>query len=906
MSMTPAERPGFSLLFFAPFYNRSGYGVAARGLAAAWQRRGILLRIVPVDEVEAGLDDCDLNQLKALESAPISLPLAAIFFHVPSPAWLSVELPPDCLRIMYTTFDGYARGAQPPSMWIRICNEMDQLWVMSEQEAAVWVQAGAEPSKLRVLPAPHPWVDNPSLPPLALAPKPKDAAFHFLSMGMFQPRRRWDTLIEAFLLEFRETPGVELLLKVNYPSWHPVPGKPQQDLRELIEELKARTGSQAKVCLDDELGTRLGICQLMDGCDFFVSTDTTSTAPISEAHVRGKLSILPESYGRNFGTVAGLIIPEDASLRMPMTEAMLAYQPHHRGTSMPLLRVEDLRPVLRAAFEMPEAERLARGRATAISAAEGSGDALIQRFLTALGEGFEAKNQEVIARAASGSAGISVRWEGSQFVHHSLAHVNRQLGLGLLHSGGVELSLVPYEPDQFDGGSVPAFKPLADRVWKRLSAPAAVHVRHQWPPNFDAPREGCWVMVQPWEFGGVPQAWVAPMSRQVDEIWAYTSWVRDCYIRSGVPPEKISVIPLGVDSKVFQPEGEKFALHSAKSFKFLFLGGTIHRKGIDVLLKAYQEAFRASDDVCLAIKGQAGEVYRGNELDEVIRQIRQNPEAPEIEYRVETLSEPQLAALYRSCDAFVLPYRGEGFGLPIAEAMASGLPVIVTGRGAAMDFVREDWAYLIPSRIQPLEKVDEYLPSPAGFWLEEPDAEALAGLLRRAFENQSEGREKGRRGRAFAVSELGWERAVAMILERIQELASRRPCRFGGGAVIPPMPEALVYEPDWSQAEWVEVLLTYLQAFRPGEPVALVLPLSDAPGTPSPEAAQQALIDLIARTGREAFPDIVIVETPQELAETLSRYRRAQQIPKGRGCVEGLEGAFGLRFAQARLRLSGA
>ena len=38
-----------------------------------------------------------------------------------------------------------------------------------------------------------------------------------------------------------------------------------------------------------------------------------------------------------------------------------------------------------------------------------------------------------------------------------------------------------------------------------------------------------------------------------------------------------------------------------------------------------------------------------------------------------------MAALYAACDCLVHPYRGEGFGLPIAEAMACGLPVIVTG-----------------------------------------------------------------------------------------------------------------------------------------------------------------------------------------------------------------------------------
>ena len=55
-----------------------------------------------------------------------------------------------------------------------------------------------------------------------------------------------------------------------------------------------------------------------------------------------------------------------------------------------------------------------------------------------------------------------------------------------------------------------------------------------------------------------------------------------------------------------------------------------------------------------------------------------------------TSPDDEVAALYRACDVFVLPYRGEGFGMPIAEAMASGLPVLVSNRcGCARDLVKE-------------------------------------------------------------------------------------------------------------------------------------------------------------------------------------------------------------------------
>jgi glycosyltransferase involved in cell wall biosynthesis len=517
------------------------------------------------------------------------------------------------------------------------------------------------------------------------------------------------------------------------------------------------------------------------------------------------------------------------------------------------------------------------------------------------------RSTEVVLRAVKPfhhqAALLPVLWEGSQFVYHSLAHVNRQLCLGLLDSGKVDLSLLPYEPDQFEGTAFPAFRPLAPCVNKLLACAAAVHVRHQWPPCFVPPPQGAWVMIQPWEFGGIPAEWVSPMRDQVDEIWVPSTWVKDCYVKSGIPEDQVVVIPNGVDSKVFRPDGERFPLSTSKGCKFLFLGGTIARKGIDLLLEAYRTTFRSTDDVCLVIKGQGGGVYKGGNLSETLEAFRRDPLAPEIEYRMDNLEEAQIAALYRTCDVFVLPYRGEGFGLPIAEAMASGLPVIVTGRGAAMDFVTEDWGYLIPSHPQVIKSVDAFEPTRAGFWLEEPDREALGGLLRQAYAQEDERRKKGHLARAYAVAALGWDKPVALALARLEALAlavprRSRPLKAGPAA----LPEAFLYEPDWAGTEWVEVLLSYLQAFNPGEAVALVLAWPD-PAEPTLELAQALVFDLVQRSGWERFPDVVLVDRQEELPELLQGYAFVQGVPHGRGSGEGLAGPYGARLAKARAQL---
>ncbi len=262
------------------------------------------------------------------------------------------------------------------------------------------------------------------------------------------------------------------------------------------------------------------------------------------------------------------------------------------------------------------------------------------------------------------------------------------------------------------------------------------------------------------------------MSDEVDEVWAYTRFVRDCTIASGVPADRVHVVPLGVDPRRFHPGVAPFSLQTTKSFRFLFVGGTIHRKGIDILLEAYVETFTATDPVCLVIKDLGGDsFYRGQTAAERIGEIRSRPDAPEIEYIDRELGVDELAGLYTACQCLVHPYRGEGFGLPIAEAMACGLAVIVTGYGAALDYCNPENAYLIPARIVrfrenrigDLETVDDP-------WLAEPDRAALRELLRAVVDRRDEARARGRAAAAHIREHVTWDRAVDVLEARLGQL----------------------------------------------------------------------------------------------------------------------------------------
>ena len=101
----------------------------------------------------------------------------------------------------------------------------------------------------------------------------------------------------------------------------------------------------------------------------------------------------------------------------------------------------------------------------------------------------------------------------------------------------------------------------------------------------------------------------------------------------------------------------------------------------------------------------------------------------------------QLRQLYSECQAMVAPSRGEGFGLPMAEAMLLDLPVITTGFGGQRDFCTPETAWLIDYDLSPSKS---HLAEGEALWAE-PRIDHLIALLREVREAPPEFSVRGRR-----------------------------------------------------------------------------------------------------------------------------------------------------------------
>lgn len=369
------------------------------------------------------------------------------------------------------------------------------------------------------------------------------------------------------------------------------------------------------------------------------------------------------------------------------------------------------------------------------------------------------------ALRATGSAAVRVPrivWEGSQFVWHSLALINRELCRRLDDTGGVHLSLIPYEQDRFDPRQRPEWQRLAS-LYTHAEAVTECDtwVTHRWPPRSSRPEKAKrWVVNQPWEFWTLPVEFVE-VFRHADQIWTPSTFSRECFVRSGLDPEKVQVVPNGIDPELMTPFGTQLRLPTEKSWKFLFVGGTIWRKGFDILLEAYLSAFTADDDVVLVVKDMGGDsFYSGQTAKQKIEQIRATPGTPEIVYLDGYLSEEQIAALYRACDVFVSPYRGEGFSLPTLEAMACGLPVIVTGGGSTDDFVDSSVGIQVAAELVSIGHSIDKRPLTGEAFVRNPVPSEVAAAMRRLFESPATSRALGVAAQLRARTGWTWDRAA--------------------------------------------------------------------------------------------------------------------------------------------------
>jgi glycosyltransferase involved in cell wall biosynthesis len=311
-------------------------------------------------------------------------------------------------------------------------------------------------------------------------------------------------------------------------------------------------------------------------------------------------------------------------------------------------------------------------------------------------------------------------------------------------------------------------------------------------------------------------------SARMDEIWVPTEWHKKVFMNTmqsmGIQgSDRVVVIPEAVDANLFDPEkvrtkeeGNLFERRSRqpedgcrilennsnsvvctennnkpkkeKEFRFLSTFKWERRKGWDILLDAYWSTFTKSDDVILVLRTYVPsfsyehtnitahiEKYALDKFNkspsELARVVWEKGEDQSL--LSDSLTRADMRDLLASVDCFVLPTRGEGWGLPIAEAMSMQLPVIVTNATGPQAFANDENAYLLPV----LEQLDDMS-------FVQPDVTALKSILREVIKDAGpDGTGKAQRKALKArekMKEISPEYVSGLMAERLRIESSRR------------------------------------------------------------------------------------------------------------------------------------
>ncbi len=264
----------------------------------------------------------------------------------------------------------------------------------------------------------------------------------------------------------------------------------------------------------------------------------------------------------------------------------------------------------------------------------------------------------------------------------------------------------------------------------------------------------------------VPQPWKEGFLK-ADGIFTFSKFNKDTWIADGIPKEKIHVLPWGIE-KEFTPEGKKADILNKKGFTFLTNGDFTERKNFEVLIEAYTTEFEPQEDVCLIIKSHYSGFTKQHQenVKHMIRNLcyKHNHTPPRILFFGAKIATEDMANLYRACDCFVLPSRGEGLGLPVLEAMACGLPVIATNGSALAELPFE--GLRIDATLEVIDSVPYITKCPHALnhkW-HNVSASDLKVLLRSMYENQERAKLMGQVN-AKVTEDRTWHYAAIEIIK---------------------------------------------------------------------------------------------------------------------------------------------
>lgn len=205
-----------------------------------------------------------------------------------------------------------------------------------------------------------------------------------------------------------------------------------------------------------------------------------------------------------------------------------------------------------------------------------------------------------------------------------------------------------------------------------------------------------------WETDSVPQEWAANYEYyKPDMIVVPCEWNREVFSKTGI---ECAVAPHVIEN-VSQNSKPLNNLPVNLDDKFVVLSSSqwTYRKGFDILLKAFFTEFGLNSDAVLVLKTYESATHNAQTISHEIKYYKnttmygfnQRPKENNVIVLPSFLSSEKISWLYEKASLFALTSRGEGFGLPISEALFNKVPVLVPKEGGHLDYIHPDAGFFV-------------------------------------------------------------------------------------------------------------------------------------------------------------------------------------------------------------------
>ncbi len=275
-----------------------------------------------------------------------------------------------------------------------------------------------------------------------------------------------------------------------------------------------------------------------------------------------------------------------------------------------------------------------------------------------------------------------------------------------------------------------------------------------------------WSMI---EVDRINERW-ARACNAMDEIWVPTILQLDAFKNSGVT-KPIFVVPLGIDTSRYMSTFLPAVYHGDHKFRFFSMAWWQPRKRWDLLCTAFADEFEKEKEVALLMKTMSGQP-EGEAVDLIQTWVghRIDDNSALIEGAFPWW---EIVMMLRSAHAFVLPTGGEGWGCPPVQALACGLPVIVTDCQGPGEVLRDadgkpfPGVLFIPTKKELTSVQHEYYQG-GNWWVAE--VADIRGAMREVYQNYAHWKEQALIGAQMVREQrsgLVMAQAVKGHLERI-------------------------------------------------------------------------------------------------------------------------------------------